>query len=66
MNCPKCNEAVTRVIDSRCKGDGKEVHRRRKCVACGTRFTTLECVEILDKERGEKIDWQEKAKRLDT
>lgn len=57
MNCPKCNEAVTRVIDSRCKGDGKEVHRRRKCVACGTRFTTLECVEILDKERGEKIDW---------
>ena len=39
MQCQICQEA-TKVMDSR--GRGCYVVRRRKCVACGHGFTTLE------------------------
>lgn len=39
MNCPKCG-AQTQVKDSRDKGAG--TRRRRLCVACNTKFTTIE------------------------
>jgi len=45
MNCPRCNAADTRVIDSRSAQEGKAVRRRRQCTACGHRFTTYEYVE---------------------
>lgn len=42
MTCPKCgNKAI--VIDSRAYETG-EVRRRRKCLRCGFRFSTLEAV----------------------
>ena len=40
MHCPQCGESDTRVVDSRDYSRG--VRRRRECVRCGARFTTLE------------------------
>ena len=44
MNCPFCGEDNTRVTDSRPDQDG--IRRRRECLACGRRFTTIERVEL--------------------
>jgi transcriptional repressor NrdR len=42
MNCPKCRERDSRVIDSRIAKDGLSIRRRRECQNCGYRFTTVE------------------------
>jgi transcriptional repressor NrdR len=42
MNCPKCKETDSRVIDSRIARDGLSIRRRRECQKCGYRFTTVE------------------------
>lgn len=42
MNCPKCNNADTKVIDSRVIDNGQTIRRRRECEYCQTRFTTFE------------------------
>jgi len=42
MRCPRCNEAATRVIDSRDLEAGSTIRRRRECEACSYRFTTYE------------------------
>lgn len=42
MRCPFCLSEETRVIDSRLAEEGDAVRRRRECVSCGERFTTLE------------------------
>jgi transcriptional repressor NrdR len=39
MTCPKCN-GKTKVVDSRTDEDSTE--RRRECVECGCRFSTVE------------------------
>jgi transcriptional repressor NrdR len=48
MNCPKCNSNDTKVYDSRTSKNGKAIRRRRECLACTYRFTTIEEVKILD------------------
>ena len=48
MTCPKCNEK-TKVIDSIPNDDSTE--RRRECVACGYRFSTVE----IDKDLYERL-----------
>jgi transcriptional repressor NrdR len=40
MRCPSCLHA-THVLDTRPAGD-TVVRRRRECLSCGHRFTTLE------------------------
>jgi len=40
MNCPYCDYADCKVIDSRDAGEG--IRRRRQCLKCGARFTTYE------------------------
>jgi transcriptional repressor NrdR len=45
MRCPFCQHADTDVLDTRKLNDGELVRRRRKCRACGRRFTTYERVE---------------------
>jgi len=40
MKCPYCGGLESKVIDSRSLDEG--VRRRRKCLACGARFTTYE------------------------
>jgi len=42
MNCPKCREKDSRVIDSRIAKDGLSIRRRRVCQKCDYRFTTVE------------------------
>lgn len=47
MHCPFCNHAETKVIDSRLAGEGRQVRRRRECLACSERFTTFETAELV-------------------
>lgn len=45
MHCPYCQEAESRVIDSRSCENGNAIRRRRECLACKRRFTTYERLE---------------------
>jgi transcriptional repressor NrdR len=42
VRCPYCREVDDKVVDSRLADDGAAVRRRRECLTCGRRFTTLE------------------------
>lgn len=44
MRCPFCHHRDTRVTDSRASNEG--IRRRRECIACGERFTTVETVQL--------------------
>lgn len=48
MQCPKCHEKNTKVVDSRSIEEGKATRRRRKCDTCGYRFSTFERLEITE------------------
>ncbi len=48
MKCPNCQNADTKVLDSRPVDDGEAVRRRRECEKCEFRFSTYEEIEILD------------------
>ncbi|PIT86788.1 MAG: transcriptional regulator NrdR [Candidatus Magasanikbacteria bacterium CG10_big_fil_rev_8_21_14_0_10_43_6] len=48
MYCPVCRSKETKVVDSRVPGDGLSVRRRRECVKCKYRFSTIEETELLD------------------
>jgi transcriptional repressor NrdR len=58
MRCPFCNNLETQVKDSRISDDGEAIKRRRYCVACDSRFTTYERVQLREilviKKSGEK------------
>jgi transcriptional repressor NrdR len=47
MRCPFCGFEETKVTDSRMLGDGEQVRRRRECLDCKERFTTLESAQLL-------------------
>ena len=44
MKCPKCGAADARVVDSRGSEGGASWRRRRQCVLCEHRFSTVERV----------------------
>ena len=46
MRCPFCGELDTQVKDSRPTEDGSAIRRRRFCVGCSQRFTTIERVQL--------------------
>lgn len=48
MKCPVCLAADTKVNDSRMTAEGYAIRRRRECMQCGYRFSTIEEVEILN------------------
>lgn len=48
MRCPVCNNDNTKVLDSRVTSDRVTVRRRRECLKCNFRFSTIEEIEILD------------------
>ncbi len=58
MRCPFCQQQDTEVIDTRKLGSGESIRRRRRCAACGKRFTTYERVESVSltvvKKNGER------------
>jgi hypothetical protein len=43
--CPNCG-ITTATIDSRDHSNGTAVRRRRECLGCGFRFTTMETVAL--------------------
>jgi len=47
MHCPFCGNEETKVTDSRLAGEGRQIRRRRECLACGERFTTFETAELV-------------------
>ena len=47
MRCPKCGKTDDKVIDTRPNDEGRSIRRRRECIACGYRYSTLERVEGL-------------------
>ena len=46
MRCPNCGSLDTQVKDSRPSEDSSAIRRRRLCLACGSRFTTFERVQL--------------------
>ena len=44
MRCPHCHFRDSKVTDSRANDDG--IRRRRECIGCGERFTTVESVQF--------------------
>lgn len=48
MKCPKCQNAETKVVDSRVIDDWQTIRRRRECEFCGNRFTTFERREFTE------------------
>ena len=48
MKCPKCNNSVLKVIDSRTSKAGSSIRRRRECNDCQYRFSTLEEIVPID------------------
>jgi transcriptional repressor NrdR len=44
MRCPKCGSLDDRVVDSRIQREGGTIRRRRECVTCGHRYSTLETI----------------------
>lgn len=46
MHCPFCRNSDTKVLDSRVAEDGGAIRRRRACLACEQRFTTVEQMQL--------------------
>jgi len=44
VRCPFCHYRDSKVTDSRANDDG--IRRRRQCISCGERFTTVETVQL--------------------
>lgn len=44
MRCPKCTSIEDKVIDSRISREGGTIRRRRECLECGHRYSTLEAL----------------------
>ena len=59
MRCPYCHFRDSKVTDSRANDDG--IRRRRQCISCGERFTTVETVQLstvqLVKKDGRREDF---------
>lgn len=47
MQCPICDHD-TKVVDTRGASSREEIRRRRECLKCKHRFTTLEEIALLD------------------
>ena len=45
MRCPKCSSTETKVLETRAGKGSSSIRRRRQCIACEHRFSTIE--EIL-------------------
>lgn len=45
MRCPRCGSTHSKVIDSRSAKDGGTIKRRRECLDCRHRYTTIESIQ---------------------
>lgn len=59
MKCPFCQHCNTQVIDTRLSENSNNIRRRRRCLSCERRFSTLEAAELrmplIIKKTGEKV-----------
>ncbi|PXZ01443.1 transcriptional repressor NrdR [Commensalibacter melissae] len=59
MFCPFCGNEDTQVKDSRSTEDGTAIRRRRICIKCNQRFTTIERIQPRDlmvlKRNGQRV-----------
>ena len=46
MICPFCRHEDSKVVDSRTADDGSSIRRRRECLSCKRRFTTMETTSL--------------------
>lgn len=46
MRCPYCSASKTKVVDKRDSDEAAHTRRRRECLNCRGRFTTIERAEI--------------------
>jgi transcriptional repressor NrdR len=44
MKCPFCGHADDRVLDTRVQKEGDQIRRRRECLSCRERFSTVESI----------------------
>lgn len=56
MHCPYCHHAETKVIETRVSEDGYSIRRRRMCLHCSKRFTTLETTTLLVEKRSGSLE----------
>lgn len=56
MHCPYCQNADTKVIDTRISDDGYSIRRRRVCQVCHKRFTTVESTMLLVRKRSGNVE----------
>ncbi|KFI59226.1 NrdR family transcriptional regulator [Bifidobacterium gallicum DSM 20093 = LMG 11596] len=56
MHCPFCHSAETKVIDTRIGEDGYSIRRRRQCLHCQKRFTTMETTTLLVQKRSGDLE----------
>jgi transcriptional repressor NrdR len=45
MKCPNCQDAESKVVESRDVASGESIRRRRECLECKHRYTTYERLE---------------------
>ena len=48
MRCPKCNSLETKVLNTRMGKDEFSIRRRRQCLDCDYRFSTIEEIQRVD------------------
>ena len=56
MHCPFCQNPDTKVVDTRESDDGNSIRRRRVCLQCGRRFTTIESTQLLILKRNGDLE----------
>ena len=56
MHCPFCQNPDTKVVDTRISEDGHSIRRRRECIKCAKRFTTLETMMLLVVKRSGSVE----------
>lgn len=47
MKCPYCGHNEDRVLDTREQKDGDAIRRRRECLKCKSRFSTVEALSLV-------------------
>jgi transcriptional repressor NrdR len=67
MRCPACASDDTQVTETRVSDDAVEIRRRRRCLACGRRFKTVERIELSlptgVKKNGARLEFDDKKLR---
>lgn len=46
MRCPYCGHNEDRVLDTREQKEGELIRRRRECLSCKSRFSTMESIQV--------------------